>query len=60
MTTARPNRSGTIRVLLATVAFLIGIIAALIGGILQRLVHKPLPQAIEYGFRGSRPPLEGA
>lgn len=49
MTAPRPNRSRTHRILLTTIAFLIGIITALIGGILQTLDHESLPQAIEYG-----------
>ena len=49
MTSSPPDRSGTVRVLRATISFLIGVIAALIGGMLQRLDGKSLPQAIEYG-----------
>lgn len=46
--TAPSAASTNVRVLLATVAFLIGIIAALVAGILQQASHKPMPQTIEY------------
>lgn len=49
MTTPKSHGPRTVRALLATIAFLLGVIAALIGGILQRLDGHSLPQAIEYG-----------
>ncbi len=49
MTTPPPSQAATIRLLLTVIAFLIGVIAALVAGILQQVGHKPMPQTIEYG-----------
>jgi H+/gluconate symporter-like permease len=48
--TPQSTQPGTVRILLAVIAFLIGIIAALVAGILQQMNHSTIPQAIEYGF----------
>jgi len=46
-----PPRSqpAAVRILLTAIAFLIGMIAALIAGILQQASHAPMPQLVEYG-----------
>lgn len=49
MTTPSPTQPATIRLLLTAIAFLIGVIAALVAGILQQAGHRPMPQTIEYG-----------
>ena len=49
MTTPHPHESRTVRALLATIAALLGVIAGLVSGILQRLDGNSLPQAIMYG-----------
>lgn len=49
MTTPPQSQAATIRLLLTAIAFLIGIIAALVAGILQQADHSPMPQTIEYG-----------
>jgi hypothetical protein len=38
-----------VRVLLTAIALLIGVIAALIAGILEQAGHVPVPQTVEYG-----------
>lgn len=49
MTIPPPNQRATTRLLLTAIAFLIGVIAALVAGILQQASHRPMPQTIEYG-----------
>ena len=49
VTTPPPSQAATIRLLLTAIAFLIGVIAALVAGILQQAGHRPMPQMIEYG-----------
>jgi hypothetical protein len=49
MITPRSHASRLVRALLATIAGLLGVIAALVGGILKRLDGGSLPQAIEFG-----------
>ena len=49
MTTPPSSQAATIRLLLTAIAFLIGVIAALVAGILQQAVHRSMPQTIEYG-----------
>ncbi|MEU8381703.1 hypothetical protein [Streptosporangium sp. NPDC048865] len=49
MTTPRSHEARIVRALLATIAFLLGVIAALVCGILQSLDGSSLPQAIQYG-----------
>ena len=49
MTTPPPSQVATIRLLLTAIAFLIGVIAALVAGILKQAGHRPMPQTIEYG-----------
>jgi hypothetical protein len=44
------TQSATIRILLTVIAFLMGVIAALVAGILQQAGHSSIPQTIEYGF----------
>jgi type I restriction enzyme M protein len=48
VTTSPPSQAATIRLMLTAIAFLIGVIAALIAGILQQAGHRPMPQTIEY------------
>jgi hypothetical protein len=48
--TPQPTQPGTVRILLTVIALLIGVIAALVAGILQQMNHSTIPQEIEYGF----------
>jgi hypothetical protein len=48
--TAQQTQQTTVRILLTTIAFLIGVIAALIAGILQQAGHSSIEQTIEYSF----------
>jgi ABC-type polysaccharide transport system permease subunit len=48
VTTPPSAQPATIRILLTVIAFLIGIIIALVAGILQQAGNRPIPQTIEY------------
>jgi hypothetical protein len=50
LTTPPATHSPTIRILLTAIAFLLGVIAALVAGILQQAGHSSIPQTIEYSF----------
>jgi cation transporter-like permease len=47
---APPTQQTTVRILLAAIALLIGVIAALVAGMLQQAAHSGMPQTIEYSF----------
>ncbi|MCK9900539.1 hypothetical protein CC117_10960 [Parafrankia colletiae] len=49
MSTAPPTPPGTVRILLATIALLAGVIVALVGGILRVADQASLPAAIQCG-----------
>ena len=49
MSAVPPNSPGTVRILLAMIAVLIGVIVALVGGILRMADHASLPAAIQCG-----------
>ncbi|MBL7496133.1 hypothetical protein I6A84_01165 [Frankia sp. CNm7] len=46
---AAPNSPGTVRILLVMIAVLVGVIVALVGGILQMADHASVVTAIQCG-----------
>jgi cation transporter-like permease len=48
LTTPPRTQPAAVRALLTAIALLVGVIAALITGILEHAGHVPLPQTVEY------------